>query len=140
LASGVTSVAVSALAVNGPTAVVDLMGNESNDRRPTSSNILPGQGGTIRSTPITAPQRRFLTSTAGGIFAGNITGNLAFTRSGTSITLFTGANGYTGDTTVRGGVLAIARFGLDPQLDQRPLQYGTLTIDQSGLNPNTVDA
>jgi len=82
---------VSALAVNGPTAVVDLMGMSQTIGAPYLQQYFAGAR---RDDPKHPDHRRpnaDLTSTAGGIFAGNITGNLAFTRSGTSITLFTGA-------------------------------------------------
>jgi len=123
---------LSTLFVNAPSALVDLNGTSQAIALLGSTNILPGTGGTITNTSVTAA---LLTSAGGGSFGGVIGGNLAFTRSGNSTTLLTNANTYTGATTVRGGTLQLRDAGTLASTAGLTVYYGSVNWDNYGLNP-----
>ena len=123
---------LSALFINAPTALVDLKGNSQAVALLGSTNILPGMGGTITNSSVTAA---LLTSGGGGSFGGVIGGNLAFTRSGNSTTLLTNANTYTGETIVRGGTLHLRDAGTLASTAGLKVYYGAVNWDNYGLNP-----
>lgn len=123
---------LSTLFVNAPAASVDLKGNSQALAVLGSTNILPGMGGTITNSSVTAA---LLTSAGGGSFGGVIGGNLAFTRSGNSITLLTHANTYTGETIVRGGTLHLRDAGTLASTAGLKVYYGAVNWDNYGLNP-----
>jgi autotransporter-associated beta strand protein len=131
------------LAVNSAAATLDLKGNAQAFAAISSVNPLPGQGGTITNSGAAGAM---LTSTGGGTFAGQMTGALAFTRSGNNTTTLTSASGYTGDTTVRGGILQLRDGGSILNTSSIDVEFGTLNVDQSGLsaladlNPTRISA
>jgi autotransporter-associated beta strand protein len=123
---------LSTLFINAPLASVDLKGNSQAVAVLGSTNILPGMGGTITNSSVTAA---LLTSAGGGSFGGVIGGNLAFTRSGNSTTLLTHANTYTGETIVRGGTLHLRDAGTLASTAGLKVYYGAVNWDNYGLNP-----
>ena len=123
---------LSTLFVNAPGATVDLKGNSQAVAVLGSTNILPGMGGTITNSSVTAA---LLTSAGGGSFGGVLGGNLAFTRSGNSTTLLTNANTYTGETIVRGGTLHLRDAGTLASTAGLKVYYGAVNWDNYGLNP-----
>lgn len=123
---------LSTLFVNAPGATVDLKGNSQAVAVLGSTNILPGMGGTITNSSVTAA---LLTSAGGGSFGGVLGGNLAFTRSGNNTTLLTNANTYTGATTVRGGTLQLRDAGTLASTAGLSVYYGSVNWDNYGLNP-----
>ena len=123
---------LSTLFVNAPGATVDLKGNSQAVAVLGSTNILPGMGGTITNSSVTAA---LLTSAGGGSFGGVLAGNLAFTRSGNSTTLLTNANTYTGETIVRGGTLHLRDAGTLASTAGLKVFYGSVNWDNYGLNP-----
>jgi autotransporter-associated beta strand protein len=129
---GVTTPVVSALTVNGVSAIVDLKNHNQAVGALASTNPLPGESGTVTNTGGSVVT---LTSTGGGTFSGAINGNIAFTRAGNNTTLLTSASNYAGVTTVRGGTLQLRDSGSILNTASINLQYGILQIDQSGLNP-----
>jgi autotransporter-associated beta strand protein len=119
------------LQINGITAVVDLKNRSQAIGSLSSSNPLPGYAGMVTNSGITEV---VLTSTGGGTFSGQIAGNLGFTRSGNT-TLLTNANTYTGPTIIRGGTLQLRDSGSILNSSSIAINYGTLLVDQFGLNP-----
>ena len=137
VAPGGTAPTVSALTLNGPGAIVDLKPKNQIVGALSSTKILPGEGGAVtgEGTITAGVSTVTLTSTAAGNFAGAINGTINFTRAGTGTTLLTSASGYSGDTIVRGSTLQLRDSGSILNTTSINLQYGTLQIDQSGLNP-----
>ncbi len=130
---GALTPTASALTINGgPTTKLDLKNKNQAFGAIATTNILPGQTGSITNSGGSIVT---LTSTGGGNFGGTITGNIAFTRSGTTTTLLTSASTYAGATTIRGGILQLRDSGSILGTSAISLLYGTLQIDQSGLNP-----
>ncbi len=127
---GATTPTVNAVNVNHG-GTLNLNGRSQVIGALASANFLPGQGGTVTSTGAA-----MLTSTGGGSFGGAINGAISFTRAGNNTTLLTSANGYTGATIVRGGTLQLRDSGSILSTSSISLQYGTLQIDQSFLNPS----
>ncbi|GEP44951.1 autotransporter-associated beta strand repeat-containing protein [Brevifollis gellanilyticus] len=125
--------ATNSLNVNGIGAVVDLKGNNQAVNVLLAVNPLPGNGGTVTNSSVTAAT---LTSIGGGTFSGQISGNLAFTRAGNNTTTLTTASTYTGVTVVRGGTLQLRDSGSIASTAGLSLNYGTLNWDNFGLNPN----
>jgi len=123
---------LSALFVNSPDSVVDLLGQDQAIGTLGSINFLPGAGGTVTNSA--APLAR-LTSAAAGSFGGSLTGNLAFTRSGGGTTLLTSAQTYVGDTVVRGGTLQLRDAGTLASTAGLQVFFGAVNWDNYGLNP-----
>ncbi len=66
-------------------------------------------------------------------FSGPVGGNLALVKSGAGTAALTGAISYSGDTTVSGGVLALAQSGLADGADVR-LSGGVLALNFAGTD------
>jgi len=132
VAPGATTPTVTPLNLNGVNSTVDLRNFSQTVGTLTSVNPLAGFGGTVTNNGANTVN---LTSTGGGTFGGQITGRVNFTRAGNNTTLLTNANPYTGTTTVRGGTLQLRDQGALPNTTAVSLQYGTLNLDNSGLNP-----
>jgi autotransporter-associated beta strand protein len=122
-----------ALNVNG--GVLDLNGNSQVVSTLAASNITPGVTASIINNGAAAT----LTSTGGGTFAGTINGNLNFVRAGNNTTTFSGANTYTGTTTVRGGNLVLQSSGTIANSTAVNVRFGGLIWDDyNGVNPGTA--
>jgi autotransporter-associated beta strand protein len=122
-----------ALNVNG--GILDLNGNSQVVSTLAASNITPG----VTASIINNGSAATLTSTGGGIFAGNINGNLNFVRAGNNTTTFSGANTYTGTTTVRGGNLVLQSSGTIANSTAVNVRFGGLIWDDyNGVNPGTT--
>jgi autotransporter-associated beta strand protein len=117
------------VALNGLNAVLDLGTKNQTVRGLSSSNQLPGMGGTV-----TGQAGAFLTTTDNSTFAGKISGGLNFVRSGNSTTTLTSASDYTGATVVRGGTLQLIDGGSLASTAGLRLAQGTLTWNNYGLN------
>ena len=124
--------AVQTLYLNGPDAVVDLLGYPQAVGVLANNNALPGTGGTVTNS---GGSPAVLTSNSGGTFAGALTGNLGFTRSGNNVTLLTSASSFTGETIIRGGTLQLRDGGTVGATSAVAVYYGTLSWDNYGLNP-----
>lgn len=120
---------VNALQVNSGT--LDLNGFGQVFGGISNNNTVASSGGTITNSGAT---NAMLTSTGGGSFGGQITGNISFTRAGNNTTLLTSANSYTGTTTVRGGVLQLRDSGALTGTSALNVNYGTFNWDNYGLN------
>ena len=125
---------LSALFVNTSDSLVDLMGQDQAIGTLGSANFLPGAGGTVTNSA-TGPVVR-LTSAAAGSFGGSLTGNLAFTRSGSGTTLLTSPQTYVGETVVRGGTLQLRDAGTLASTAGLQVFYGAVNWDNYGLNPS----
>ena len=125
---------LSALFVNTSDSLVDLMGQDQAIGTLGSVNFLPGAGGTVTNSA-TGPVVR-LTSAAAGSFGGSLTGNLAFTRSGSGTTLLTSPQTYVGETVVRGGTLQLRDAGTLASTAGLQVFYGAVNWDNYGLNPS----
>ncbi|QOV90168.1 autotransporter-associated beta strand repeat-containing protein [Humisphaera borealis] len=132
---GATTPSVSALSINGAAALVDLKNNSQTFGLIQNVNPIAGNAGTITNSGGSIVTLTSATG-AGSTFAGQINGNLAFTRSGNSTTTLTGANGYVGATTVRGGTLQLRDSGSIASSPSIALHFGTLNVDNSGLTPS----
>ncbi len=128
---GATTPTLTALNLNGIDAVLDLKNSDQAVGALSAVNPLPGNGGTVTNSGGST----VTLSTAGGTFSGVISGNVAFTRAGSATTLLTNANTYNGATIVRGGILQLRDSGSILASPSLNLQYGTLFVDQFGLNP-----
>jgi autotransporter-associated beta strand protein len=128
---GATTPTIGALTLNGTNTTVNLNGQNQAVNALSSVNALPGYSGSVTSSAAAT-----LTSIGGGNFAGNIGGALSFTRAGNNTTLLTSSNSYSGATIVRGGTLQLRDSGTALNSSSFNLQYGTLNIDQSGVNPD----
>ncbi len=131
-----TTPTVSALQVNG-TSTLDLRNRSQAFGSLSSNNAFPGLAGTITNSGGDDTVTLTSAATGGTTFAGQINGALSFTRSGNNTTTLTGVSTYTGATTVRGGVLQLRDGGSILNSSAFNLNYGTLLIDQYGLNPLT---
>ena len=125
---------LSALFVNTSDSVVDLLGQDQAIGTLGSVNFLPGAGGTVTNS-VSGPVVR-LTSAGAGNFGGSLTGNLAFTRSGSGTTLLTSAQTYVGETVVRGGTLQLRDAGTLASTAGLSVFYGAVNWDNYGLNPS----
>ena len=122
------------LTINGSSAVVDLKNNAQVVAALTSTNPLPGAGGTVTNSGGSVVVFTDSTQGAGATFAGQLTGNLAFTKSGANTQVLTGASTYVGETIVRGGTLQLRDGGTLASTAGLKLYYGTLNWDNFGLN------
>jgi len=90
-------------------------------------------GGSFTNSSVTAAT---LTTNAGAqVFGGSITGNLNFTKTGNNALTLTSGNSYSGVTTVRANTLTLLDAGSLANTSAINLNFGGLSIDQSGLNP-----
>ncbi|MGB8169481.1 MAG: autotransporter-associated beta strand repeat-containing protein [Chthoniobacteraceae bacterium] len=128
---GATTPATLALQLNGANSVLDLKNSNQAVAGITSVNPLPGNGGTLTNSGTSTAT---ITSTGGGTFAGQLTGQLAFTRVGNNTTTLTNANTYTGPTIIRGGTLQLRDSGAILNTASVTVNYGTLINDNFGLN------
>ena len=122
------------LTINGSSAVVDLKDNAQAVAGLVSVNPLPGGGGTVTNSGSSVVVFTDSTQGAGVTFGGQITGNLAFTKSGANTQLLTGASTYVGETIVRGGTLQLRDDGAIASTAGLKLFYGALNWDNFGLN------
>jgi fibronectin-binding autotransporter adhesin len=99
----------------------------------SNNNPLPGTGGVI-----TSATGGTFTSTGGGTFGGILNGNLTFNRSGTTATVLTSAQPYTGATNIRGGILQLRDAGAITASSAVNNYFGTLNMDFSNLNYATA--
>ncbi|MEA3209118.1 MAG: hypothetical protein QOE70_2175 [Chthoniobacter sp.] len=116
------------LALNAGT--VDLKGQNQAIAILSNNNPIAGTGGTITST---APAGLITSTATASTFSGSINGAIAFTKAGASTLTLTGANGYTGPTTVMGGILLVRDSGTLLGTSGITLNYGTLQLDDTGL-------
>ncbi len=127
-----TATVPTVVAVEVNSGVLDL--NNTNEVIGTLSSNDPasGTGGTITNSGATTVT---LTSvTAASTFSGSIAGSLNFAKYGNAALTLTGANTYTGTTTIGGNTLTL-KDGGSIASTQIALNYGTLALDQSGLTP-----
>jgi len=117
------------VALNGLNAVLDLGTKNQTVRGLSSTNQLPGMGGTV-----TGQSGAVFTTTDNSTFAGKISGGLSFVRSGNTTTTLTSASDYTGATVVRGGTLQLIDGGSLASTAGLRLAQGTLTWNNYGLN------
>ncbi|HYE19884.1 MAG TPA: autotransporter-associated beta strand repeat-containing protein, partial [Tepidisphaeraceae bacterium] len=122
------------LTVNG-TGTVDLNGFNQTVGTLTNNNAAAGSGGTVTNTA--GGPAATLTSITGAAstFAGSLAGNLNFTKTGNNALTLTSASTHTGATVVRGNALNLRDAGSILNTSSITANYGTLNIDQSGLNP-----
>ncbi len=119
--------------LNGTNAAIATLYTNGNGR-------YVGQGGTITNSLTGPANTRTLTSVnaSAQVFGGSISGNLNFSRAnstaGNTLTL-TAPNTYTGTTAIRSSTIILADAGTLSGTSAIDLNYGGLTIDQSGLNP-----
>jgi autotransporter-associated beta strand protein len=85
-------------------AVGGLFGNAG------SSIVLPGSGGVVTNSSVTAATLTALPSAA-STFAGSLTGNLNFVRAGIGGLTMTAPNTYTGSTVIAGGTVVLQDLG-----------------------------
>jgi autotransporter-associated beta strand protein len=126
----------SAIGVNAPGATIDL--NGTNQITGTFGNNLSaryaGNGGTLTNSS-TTPVVYTTISGSAQVFGGQVTGNLAFTKTGNNALTFSNVNTYTGATTVRANTLNLIDAGTLSNTSAVSVYYGGLNVDQSGLNP-----
>jgi autotransporter-associated beta strand protein len=132
--AGASGAGLTNLTINGSSAVVDLKDNAQAVAALFSTNPLPGGGGTVTNSGSSVVVFTDSTQAAGVTFGGQITGNLAFTKSGANTQLLTGASTYVGETIVRGGMLQLRDSGAIASTAGLKLFYGTLNWDNYGLN------
>jgi autotransporter-associated beta strand protein len=133
-----TNATVSALSVNGLDAVVNLSNQAQAFGTLNSINPLPGQGGTITNSGGSVVAFTTSTQAASGTFAGAITGNLAFTKSGANTLTLTGAQTFVGETVVRGGTLELRDSATLASTAGLKLFYGSLNWNNFGHNPSAT--
>ncbi len=127
--AGTTGVGLPVVALNGAGAVLDIGAKNQAVRSLSSSNPLPGMGGTVTGLAGSS----FGTGDA-STFAGRITGGLNFFRAGNSTTTLTAASDYSGETAVLGGTLQLIDGGSIASTAGVLLAQGTLTLNNFGLN------
>ena len=117
------------VALNGPSAVLDIGARNQTVRGLSSSNPLPGMGGTV-----TGLAGAVFTTTDNSTFGGRLTGGLSLFRSGNSTTTLTSASDYAGTTVVRGGTLELRDGGSIASTAGIRLAQGILSLNNFGLN------
>ena len=117
------------VALNGPSAVLDIGARNQTVRGLSSSNPLPGMGGTV-----TGLAGAVFTTTDNSTFGGRLTGGLSLVRSGNSTTTLTSASDYAGTTVVRGGTLELRDGGSIASTAGIRLAQGILLLNNFGLN------
>ena len=132
--AGATGAGLVNLTINGSAAVVDLKDNAQAVAALTSTNPLPGAGGTVTNSGASVVVFTASTQAASATFAGQLTGNLAFTKSGANTQLLTGASTYAGETIVRGGTLQLRDDGALASTAGLKIFNGALNWDNFGLN------
>jgi autotransporter-associated beta strand protein len=128
---------VNALAINGVGSAFDLNGSSQVIGALSSSDALAGQAGNV----ITSVGSATLTtdSTTSTAFAGNVGGStgtqaISLVKEGSATLTLTGANSYTGATSVLGGTLTLRDSGTALSTPSFAVGYGAaLTVDNSGL-------
>jgi autotransporter-associated beta strand protein len=134
------TVTASNLQVNGGT--FDLNGNDQVVGALLNSNTLAYAGGVITNSSAT-PAILSSATTTSSIFGANLTGNLAFTKSGNNTLTFPDVQSYTGATIIRSGTVvlqdkAVLYSGVaDLSHASVTLNYSTLNLNDSNLN--TID-
>ena len=127
------------LALNGRDAVLDLGARNQAVRGLSSSNPLPGMGGTV-----TGLAGAVFSTQDNSTFGGRLTGGLSFVRAGNTTTTLTSASDYTGTTVVRGGTLQLIDGGSIASTAGMRLAQGVLSLNNFGLNatanPTRIDA
>lgn len=97
----------------------------------SNNNPLPGFGGTITATAPTA-----LVVDGGGLFSGNLSGQLRLVKAGTNTAfneqMLTGANDLTGGVEVRAGTLRLRDDARFTQPAPFAINAGTLFFDNTG--------
>ena len=117
------------VALNGPNAVLDIGARNQAVRGLSSSNPLPGMGGTV-----TGLAGSVFSTQDNSTFGGRLTGGLSFVRGGNTTTTLTSASDYAGTTVVRGGTLELRDGGAIASTAGLRLAQGTLTWNNFGLN------
>jgi autotransporter-associated beta strand protein len=131
---------VQSLFMNSSTGILDLNGQSQAFERISSINPLPGQGGTITSAAaanlITVPATTVVTT-----YSGSIGGAISLFKEGAGATTgsltLTSSNGYTGSTNIVGGTLALRDSGALTGTSAININYGQLTLDNTGLSDST---
>ena len=114
--------------LNGYNQVVNVLSSGTTDA--------PNTGGTVTNS--SAARTSTLTSVGGGTFAGVITGNLNFVRSGNNTTTLLSNNTYNGATIIRGGTLTLQMNGALSGTTSVTNYYGTLNLDNTNNPLNDV--
>ncbi|HEX8915824.1 MAG TPA: autotransporter-associated beta strand repeat-containing protein, partial [Humisphaera sp.] len=109
---------------------LDLNGREQVVATFSSSNTLPGGGGTVTGTAGSVLTLATGTSTS---FGGSLTGAMSLNKTAASTVTLTNASTNTGTTFVRGGILALRDSGTLGGTTGITLNQGTLQIDNTGL-------
>ncbi|MEK0437030.1 MAG: hypothetical protein RLZZ233_1, partial [Verrucomicrobiota bacterium] len=117
------------VSLNGAGAVLDIGANNQAVRGLSSSNPLPGMGGTV-----TGLAGAVFSTQDNSTFAGRLTGGLSFVRGGNTTTTLTSASDYAGTTVVRGGTLELRDGGSIASTAGMRLAQGILTLNNFGLN------
>jgi len=109
---------------------LNLGGNSQMINLLNSANELPGQGGTVTSATAAT-----ILNTGGGRFAGNLDGLVSLDKTGNNTLLLTGAQTYTGTTTLRAGTLQLRdSAALSATAGTVTLRDATLLLDNSYLS------
>jgi len=117
------------VALNSPSAVLDIGARNQAVRGLSSSNVLPGMGGVV-----TGLAGAVFSTLDNSTFAGRLTGGLSFVRSGNTTTTLTSASDYAGSTVVRGGTLELRDAGAIASTAGIRLAQGILLLNNFGLN------
>jgi autotransporter-associated beta strand protein len=115
----------------GPGATLDLNGNAQflTDLAANANGTVAGAGGTITSNAGTGT---LVVNPGTQTFGGQINGNVYFAKGGTNTQTFSNANGYTQGTLVTGGGLTLTDLGTLSGTSSIDVNYGTLTIGNTG--------
>lgn len=104
-------------AANGDNAVLNLNGYNQTVASLTRSGVVTGATSTLTNDSVTESIFT-VNGTASTTYAGNITGNLALVKAGSSTLNLTGtANTFTGNITVNGGTLGISSAFINDTAD-----------------------
>lgn len=123
------------LQVNGGT--LDLNGNDQVVGALLNSNTLAYAGGVITNSSSTTAILSSATTT-NSIFGANLTGNLAFTKSGNNTLTFPDVQSYTGATIIRSGTVVLQdKAALYSGVSD--LSNASVTVNYSTLNLNDSD-